>query len=89
MTRTCLVKISQIPSMKNKNNPTNWHYYSSCKHYEMLSHPFPYPYREKAKELWEWVRQLEAEKFELQYKYTKQKYEVRCKRKPCSLIIII
>ncbi|KAI3369826.1 hypothetical protein L3Q82_024655 [Scortum barcoo] len=34
--------------------------------------------REKAKELWEWMRQLEAEKFELQYKHAKQKYEVRC-----------
>lgn len=33
--------------------------------------------RDKAKELWELVRQLEAEKFELQYKYTKQKYEVK------------
>lgn len=32
--------------------------------------------KDKAKELWELVRQLEAEKFELQYKYTKQKYEV-------------
>ncbi|KAF3690169.1 Troponin T, cardiac muscle [Channa argus] len=31
--------------------------------------------REKAKELWESLRQLEAEKFELQYKYTKQKYD--------------
>uniref|UniRef100_A0A3B4XJC7 Troponin T type 2b (cardiac) n=1 Tax=Seriola lalandi dorsalis TaxID=1841481 RepID=A0A3B4XJC7_SERLL len=33
--------------------------------------------REKAKELWDWMRELEAEKFELQYKCTKQKYEVR------------
>ncbi|XP_077387141.1 troponin T, cardiac muscle isoforms isoform X2 [Festucalex cinctus] len=32
--------------------------------------------REKANELMEWMRQLEAEKFELQYKYMKQKYEV-------------
>ncbi|XP_068508545.1 troponin T, cardiac muscle isoforms [Syngnathus scovelli] len=32
--------------------------------------------REKANELTEWLRQLEAEKFELQYKYMKQKYEV-------------
>lgn len=34
-------------------------------------------YREKAKELWDWMRQLEAEKFELQYTHMKQKYEVR------------
>ncbi|XP_056242635.1 troponin T, cardiac muscle isoforms-like isoform X2 [Seriola aureovittata] len=32
--------------------------------------------REKAKELWDWMRELEAEKFELQYKCTKQKYEI-------------
>uniref|UniRef100_A0A669D611 Troponin T2, cardiac type n=1 Tax=Oreochromis niloticus TaxID=8128 RepID=A0A669D611_ORENI len=32
--------------------------------------------REKAKDLWDWLRQLEAEKFELQQKCTKQKYEV-------------
>uniref|UniRef100_A0A3P9HPQ7 Troponin T type 2b (cardiac) n=1 Tax=Oryzias latipes TaxID=8090 RepID=A0A3P9HPQ7_ORYLA len=31
--------------------------------------------REKAKELWDWIRQLEAEKYELQSKQTKQKYE--------------
>uniref|UniRef100_A0A672FPI2 Troponin T type 2b (cardiac) n=1 Tax=Salarias fasciatus TaxID=181472 RepID=A0A672FPI2_SALFA len=40
--------------------------------------------REKAKELWEWMRQLEAEKFELQYKYTKQKYEVTVLRNRVS-----
>ncbi|XP_038553824.1 troponin T, cardiac muscle isoforms-like isoform X3 [Micropterus salmoides] len=33
--------------------------------------------REKAKELWDWMRQLEAEKFELQYLHTKQKYEFK------------
>ncbi|KTG47179.1 hypothetical protein cypCar_00029172 [Cyprinus carpio] len=33
--------------------------------------------REKAKELWSWMCQLEAEKFELQYQFTHQKYEVR------------
>lgn len=33
-------------------------------------------YREKAKELWEWMYQLEAEKFELQDQITRQKYEV-------------
>uniref|UniRef100_A0A3B5QUN7 Troponin T2, cardiac type n=1 Tax=Xiphophorus maculatus TaxID=8083 RepID=A0A3B5QUN7_XIPMA len=33
--------------------------------------------REKAKEMWDWMRQLEAEKFDLQFKYTKQKYEVK------------
>lgn len=32
--------------------------------------------REKANELWKWMYQLEAEKFELQYKYIRQKYEV-------------
>lgn len=32
--------------------------------------------KEKANELWERLRQLEAEKYELQYKHTKQKYEV-------------
>ncbi|XP_075881074.1 troponin T, cardiac muscle isoforms [Nelusetta ayraudi] len=40
--------------------------------------------REKAKELWEWLRQLEAEKFELQYKHTKQKYEVTVLRNRVS-----
>uniref|UniRef100_A0A3Q3LB20 Troponin T type 2b (cardiac) n=1 Tax=Mastacembelus armatus TaxID=205130 RepID=A0A3Q3LB20_9TELE len=40
--------------------------------------------REKAKELWEWMRQLEDEKFELQYKYTKQKYEVTVLRNRVS-----
>lgn len=33
-------------------------------------------HREKAKELWEWMQQLEAEKFDLQYQITGQKYEV-------------
>lgn len=33
-------------------------------------------YREKAKELWEWMHQLEAEKFDLQDQITRQKYEV-------------
>lgn len=32
--------------------------------------------REKAKELWEWMYELEAEKFDLQYQFTRQKYEV-------------
>uniref|UniRef100_A0A3P9B1T9 Troponin T type 2b (cardiac) n=1 Tax=Maylandia zebra TaxID=106582 RepID=A0A3P9B1T9_9CICH len=36
--------------------------------------------REKAKDLWDWLRQLEAEKFELQQKCTKQKYEVKCQQ---------
>uniref|UniRef100_A0A672GUR7 Troponin T type 2a (cardiac) n=1 Tax=Salarias fasciatus TaxID=181472 RepID=A0A672GUR7_SALFA len=31
--------------------------------------------KEKAKELWEWMYELEAEKFELQYQFTRQKYE--------------
>ncbi|XP_068598880.1 troponin T, cardiac muscle isoforms-like isoform X2 [Brachionichthys hirsutus] len=32
--------------------------------------------REKANELWEWVRQLEAERFDLQFQHAKQKYEI-------------
>ncbi|XP_039604657.1 troponin T type 2a (cardiac) isoform X3 [Polypterus senegalus] len=32
--------------------------------------------REKAKELWQWMHQLEAEKFDLQYKFKKQRYEI-------------
>ncbi|XP_044069498.1 troponin T, cardiac muscle isoforms-like isoform X4 [Siniperca chuatsi] len=40
--------------------------------------------REKAKELWDLMRQLEAEKFELQYKCTKQKYEVTVLRNRVS-----
>uniref|UniRef100_A0A8C9VXX5 Troponin T type 2a (cardiac) n=1 Tax=Scleropages formosus TaxID=113540 RepID=A0A8C9VXX5_SCLFO len=31
--------------------------------------------REKANEMWKWMHQLEAEKFELQYKFARQKYE--------------
>jgi len=34
-------------------------------------------YREKAKELWDWLYQLEAEKFEHLEKLKRQKYEVR------------
>uniref|UniRef100_A0A3Q2YJ50 Troponin T type 2a (cardiac) n=1 Tax=Hippocampus comes TaxID=109280 RepID=A0A3Q2YJ50_HIPCM len=33
--------------------------------------------KSKAKELWEWMKELEAEKFELQYQITSKKYEVR------------
>ncbi|TSM36110.1 Troponin T, cardiac muscle [Bagarius yarrelli] len=40
--------------------------------------------REKANELWKWMYQLEAEKFELQYKYTRQKYEVTVLRNRVS-----
>ncbi|XP_042364661.1 troponin T, cardiac muscle isoforms-like [Plectropomus leopardus] len=40
--------------------------------------------REKAKELWEWIRQLEAEKFDLQDKHAKQKYEVTVLRNRVS-----
>uniref|UniRef100_A0A3P8WHZ5 Troponin T type 2b (cardiac) n=1 Tax=Cynoglossus semilaevis TaxID=244447 RepID=A0A3P8WHZ5_CYNSE len=40
--------------------------------------------REKAKELWEGLRKLEAEKFDLQYKCTKQKYEVTVLRNRVS-----
>lgn len=34
-------------------------------------------YREKAKELWDWLYTLEAEKFEHLEKLKRQKYEVR------------
>lgn len=37
---------------------------------------FSASHREKAKELWEWMYELEAEKFELQYQLSSQKYEV-------------
>ncbi|KAG7326610.1 hypothetical protein KOW79_010011 [Hemibagrus wyckioides] len=40
--------------------------------------------REKASELWKWMYQLEAEKYELQYKYTRQKYEVTVLRNRVS-----
>ncbi|XP_068568623.1 troponin T, cardiac muscle isoforms-like [Cebidichthys violaceus] len=40
--------------------------------------------REKAKEMWDCVRQLEAEKFELQYKQAKQKYEITVLRNRVS-----
>ncbi|XP_044203956.1 troponin T, cardiac muscle isoforms isoform X1 [Thunnus albacares] len=40
--------------------------------------------REKAKELSDWLRQLEAEKFELQFKLMKQKYEVTVLRNRVS-----
>ncbi|TNN76415.1 Troponin T, cardiac muscle [Liparis tanakae] len=40
--------------------------------------------REKAKELWERVRQLEAEKFEHQYKQARQKYEITVLRNRVS-----
>ncbi|XP_066519421.1 troponin T, cardiac muscle isoforms isoform X1 [Hoplias malabaricus] len=40
--------------------------------------------REKASELWKWLYQLEAEKYELQYKYTHQKYEVTVLRNRVS-----
>ncbi|XP_028260811.1 troponin T, cardiac muscle-like isoform X2 [Parambassis ranga] len=40
--------------------------------------------KEKAKEMWDWMRQLEAEKFDLQYQYTKQKYEITVLRNRVS-----
>nr|XP_021325515.1 troponin T, cardiac muscle isoform X1 [Danio rerio] len=40
--------------------------------------------REKAKELWSWMRELEAEKFELQYQFGKQKYEINVLRNRVS-----
>ncbi|XP_061741261.1 troponin T, cardiac muscle isoforms isoform X2 [Nerophis ophidion] len=40
--------------------------------------------RQKVEELSDWMRQLEAEKFDLQYKYIKQKYEVTVLRNRVS-----
>ncbi|XP_036389014.1 troponin T type 2a (cardiac) [Megalops cyprinoides] len=40
--------------------------------------------RDKAKELWKWMHQLEAEKFELQYKFQRQKYEINVLRNRVS-----
>uniref|UniRef100_H3DC41 Troponin T type 2a (cardiac) n=1 Tax=Tetraodon nigroviridis TaxID=99883 RepID=H3DC41_TETNG len=40
--------------------------------------------KEKAKELWEWMYQLEAEKFELQDHITRQKYEINVLRNRVS-----
>ncbi|XP_026872315.1 troponin T type 2a (cardiac) isoform X2 [Electrophorus electricus] len=40
--------------------------------------------REKAKELWNWMHQLEEEKFELQYQFAKQKYEIKVLRNRVS-----
>uniref|UniRef100_A0A3Q3W830 Uncharacterized protein n=1 Tax=Mola mola TaxID=94237 RepID=A0A3Q3W830_MOLML len=40
--------------------------------------------KEKAKELWEWMYQLEAEKFELQYQFSIQKYEINVLRNRVS-----
>ncbi|KAA0706818.1 Troponin T, cardiac muscle [Triplophysa tibetana] len=41
-------------------------------------------FREKATELWTWIRELEAEKFELQYRFSKQKYEINILRNRVS-----
>uniref|UniRef100_A0AAX7SW78 Troponin T type 2b (cardiac) n=1 Tax=Astatotilapia calliptera TaxID=8154 RepID=A0AAX7SW78_ASTCA len=43
--------------------------------------------REKAKDLWDWLRQLEAEKFELQQKCTKQKYEVKLTKRAMKPVL--
>ncbi|KAM9831035.1 troponin T type 2a (cardiac) isoform 2-T4 [Syngnathus typhle] len=40
--------------------------------------------RTKAKELWEWMKELEAEKFELQYQITSKKYEINVLRNRVS-----
>ncbi|XP_056129191.1 troponin T, cardiac muscle isoforms-like [Lampris incognitus] len=40
--------------------------------------------REKANEMWQWMQQLEAEKFELQYKHMRQRYEVTVLRNRVS-----
>uniref|UniRef100_A0A8C9SQI1 Troponin T type 2a (cardiac) n=1 Tax=Scleropages formosus TaxID=113540 RepID=A0A8C9SQI1_SCLFO len=42
--------------------------------------------REKANEMWKWMHQLEAEKFELQYKFARQKYEAS---KGCSAAALL
>lgn len=46
----------------------------------------PLSHREKAKELWDWMYELEAEKFELQYQFTRQKYEVCVHVRGCATI---
>uniref|UniRef100_A0A665UAN9 Troponin T type 2a (cardiac) n=1 Tax=Echeneis naucrates TaxID=173247 RepID=A0A665UAN9_ECHNA len=40
--------------------------------------------KDKAQELWEWMYQLEAEKFELQYQFSRQKYEINVLRNRVS-----
>ncbi|XP_034732676.1 troponin T type 2a (cardiac) isoform X6 [Etheostoma cragini] len=40
--------------------------------------------KQKAQELWEWMHKLEAEKFELQYQITRQKYEINVLRNRVS-----
>ncbi|TNN82315.1 Troponin T, cardiac muscle [Liparis tanakae] len=40
--------------------------------------------KEKAKELWEWMQELEAEKFDLQYQLTSHKYEINVLRNRVS-----
>lgn len=40
--------------------------------------------KEKAKELWEWMQHLEAEKFDLQYQFSRQKYEINVLRNRVS-----
>uniref|UniRef100_A0A8C9TTY8 Troponin T type 2a (cardiac) n=1 Tax=Scleropages formosus TaxID=113540 RepID=A0A8C9TTY8_SCLFO len=41
-------------------------------------------HKEKANEMWKWMHQLEAEKFELQYKFARQKYEINVLRNRVS-----
>ncbi|KAM6976693.1 troponin T type 2a (cardiac) [Aplochiton taeniatus] len=40
--------------------------------------------KEKATELWEWLNQLEAEKFDFQYQFSRQKYEINVLRNRVS-----
>ncbi|XP_023280990.1 troponin T, cardiac muscle-like isoform X1 [Seriola lalandi dorsalis] len=40
--------------------------------------------KDKANELWEWMYELEAEKFELQYQFSRQKYEINVLRNRVS-----
>ncbi|KAJ8393567.1 hypothetical protein AAFF_G00060400 [Aldrovandia affinis] len=40
--------------------------------------------KEKANELWKWMQQLEAEKFEMQYQFQRQKYDITILRNRVS-----
>uniref|UniRef100_A0A8D0CM97 Troponin T type 2a (cardiac) n=1 Tax=Scleropages formosus TaxID=113540 RepID=A0A8D0CM97_SCLFO len=51
-----------------------------------IDHASPLSHREKANEMWKWMHQLEAEKFELQYKFARQKYEAS---KGCSAAALL
>lgn len=57
-------------------NEKNWSIWANISNQTFLCSSAPVSHREKAKELWDWMYELEAEKFELQYQFTRQKYEV-------------